>query len=70
MLADVPPGPVLEPEVLRLEERRATAVKLWIEADLRGGRHLEVIPELWWLTRRYSFHQGFRTQLLSVLNRV
>lgn len=68
-LVDVRTGPVLELEVLRLEEQRMAALELRIDADLRLGRHAEVIPELRVLTARHPMHEGFCARLILALHR-
>jgi DNA-binding SARP family transcriptional activator len=45
-LADVPPSAYLESEAERLGELWLAAAELRIEADLKCGRHAQVIPEL------------------------
>jgi DNA-binding SARP family transcriptional activator len=68
-LVDVPAGSVLELEVLRLNEERTTALERRIEADLRLGRHAEVVPELRVLAARHPLHEGFCAQLMRALHR-
>ncbi|MFG2561752.1 BTAD domain-containing putative transcriptional regulator [Streptomyces sp. NPDC048496] len=68
-LVDVPAGSVLELEVLRLNEQRTTALERRIEADLRLGRHAEVVPELRVLAARHPLHEGFCAQLMRALHR-
>ncbi|WP_250645210.1 AfsR/SARP family transcriptional regulator [Streptomyces sp. S063] len=45
-LVDVPTGPLLDTEILGIEEGRARALELRVEADLRLGRHADLIGEL------------------------
>ncbi|MEU2981132.1 AfsR/SARP family transcriptional regulator [Streptomyces hirsutus] len=68
-LVDVPAGPALELEVLRLNEERTTALERRIEADLRLGRYSEVVPELRVLAARHPLHEGFCGQLMRALHR-
>ncbi|MFI8965344.1 BTAD domain-containing putative transcriptional regulator [Streptomyces sp. NPDC053493] len=68
-LVDVPAGTVLELEILRLNEERTTALERRIEADLRLGRHAEVVPELRVLAARNPLHEGFCAQLMRALHR-
>lgn len=68
-LVDVRVGPVLELEVLRLDEQRMASLELRIDADLRSGRHVEVVPELRVLTARHPMHEGFCAQLMLALHR-
>ncbi|MEU8432028.1 AfsR/SARP family transcriptional regulator [Streptomyces sp. NPDC029216] len=68
-LVDVRVGPVLEIEVMRLEESRLGAVERRIDADLRLGRHTELLAELTELTARYPQHEGLHSQLMVALYR-
>lgn len=68
-LVDVRTGPALELEVLRLEEQRMAVLELRIDADLRLGRHADVVPELRVLTARHPMHEGFCARLMVALHR-
>ncbi|MDT9701056.1 AfsR/SARP family transcriptional regulator [Streptomyces sp. P17] len=68
-LVDVRVGPVLKIEVMRLEESRLGTVERRIDADLRLGRHTELIPELTELTARYPQHEGLHSQAMVALYR-
>ncbi|CCK32346.1 Regulatory protein dnrI [Streptomyces davaonensis JCM 4913] len=68
-LVDVRVGPVLRIEVMRLEESRLGTVERRIDADLRLGRHTELIPELTELTARYPQHEGLHSQAMVALYR-
>ncbi|MEV0695657.1 AfsR/SARP family transcriptional regulator [Streptomyces sp. NPDC050388] len=68
-LVDVRHGPVLEIEVLRLEESRLVAIERRIDADLRLGRHCELIAELTELTARHPHHEGLHSQVMVALYR-
>ncbi|RKN43906.1 AfsR/SARP family transcriptional regulator [Streptomyces hoynatensis] len=68
-LVDVRVGSVLELEVLRMEESRMAALERRIEADLRLGRHGELIPELQVLAARHPLHENFCGQLMVALHR-
>ncbi|GHF21998.1 AfsR/SARP family transcriptional regulator [Streptomyces morookaense] len=68
-LVDVRAGSMLELEVLRLEENRMVALERRIDADLRLGRHAEIIPELRVLTARHPMHERFCAQLMLALHR-
>jgi DNA-binding SARP family transcriptional activator len=57
-LADVPGGPLAAAEADRLEESRLQALELRIKADLRGGRHDEVITELPGLIAAHPLREG------------
>jgi DNA-binding SARP family transcriptional activator len=68
-LVDVRLGPILEIEVMRLEESRLIAVERRIDADLRLGRHSELIAELTELTARHPQHEGLHSQAMVALYR-
>lgn len=68
-LVDVRRGPVLEIEVMRLEESRLNTVERRIDADLRLGRHSELIAELTGLTARYPQHERLHSQAMVALYR-
>ncbi|MFF7354196.1 MULTISPECIES: AfsR/SARP family transcriptional regulator [Streptomyces] len=68
-LVDVPVGSVLELEALRLEEDRMAALELRIEADLRLGRHAEIVPELRVLVAKHPMHENFCAHLMTALHR-
>ncbi|MEV3915015.1 AfsR/SARP family transcriptional regulator [Streptomyces canus] len=68
-LVDVRTGPVLEIEVMRLEESRLATVERRIDADLRLGRHAELIAELTDLTARHVLHESLHSQLIVALYR-
>jgi DNA-binding SARP family transcriptional activator len=68
-LVDVRLGPVLEIEMLRLEESRLGTVERRIDADLRLGRHAELISELIELTARHPQHEGLHAQAMVALYR-
>ncbi|GIG63116.1 hypothetical protein Lfu02_74880 [Longispora fulva] len=68
-LVDVQAGPLLEVEILRLHEGRLTALQQRIEADLRLGRHLEILSELTALTAEYPLHENLNAQYMLALHR-
>ncbi|UUU28350.1 AfsR/SARP family transcriptional regulator [Streptomyces sp. DSM 40750] len=68
-LVDVKVGRVLELDVVRLEEKRMTVLEQRIDADLRLGRHGEVVPELSVLAARHPMHETFCAQLMTALYR-
>ncbi|MFJ8546493.1 BTAD domain-containing putative transcriptional regulator [Streptomyces sp. NPDC093586] len=68
-LADVQTGPQLEMEAKRLEESRLCALDQRIEADLRLGRHRELLGELTVLVRRYRTHENLHGQFMLALHR-
>ncbi|WP_405817726.1 AfsR/SARP family transcriptional regulator [Streptomyces sp. NBC_00838] len=67
--ADVQTGAQLEMESKRLEEGRLCALDQRIEADLRLGRHRELLAELTVLTSRYSTHENLHAQFMLALHR-
>ncbi|MFD8573336.1 BTAD domain-containing putative transcriptional regulator [Streptomyces sp. NPDC059639] len=69
VLVDVRVGPILEIEVLRLEESRLGTVEWRIDADLRLGRHSELLAELAELTARHPQHEGLHSQAMVALYR-
>ncbi|MET9963658.1 AfsR/SARP family transcriptional regulator [Streptomyces sp. NPDC006326] len=68
-LVDVQAGRVLEIEVTRLEESRLVTVERRIDADLRLGRHTELLAELAELTARHPEHEGLHSQAMVALYR-
>jgi DNA-binding SARP family transcriptional activator len=63
-LGDIPHGPVLAPEVTRLEEARLGVLEQRVEADLHLGRHRELISELMALTALHPTREEFSAQLM------
>ncbi|MGW1876937.1 AfsR/SARP family transcriptional regulator [Streptomyces sp. NPDC001975] len=68
-LADVPAGDCLRAEIRGLEESRLCALDRRIEADLRLGRHRELIAELTVLVSRHPTHESLCGQLMLALHR-
>jgi DNA-binding SARP family transcriptional activator len=68
-LVDVRVGPILEIEVMRLEESRLGTIERRIDADLRLGRHAELIAELTDLIARHPQHEGLHSQAIVALYR-
>ncbi|MGV9708303.1 AfsR/SARP family transcriptional regulator [Streptomyces sp. NPDC003483] len=68
-LADVQTGPHLATQVKRLEESRLCALDQRIEADLRLGRHRELLAELTVLVSRYPTHESLCGQYMLALYR-
>jgi SARP family transcriptional regulator, regulator of embCAB operon len=68
-LADVRLGRVLEIEVCRLAESRHGAVQNRITADLRMGRHGEVLGELTKLVRQRPLDESLYVQYILALYR-
>ncbi|HEX2299262.1 MAG TPA: AfsR/SARP family transcriptional regulator [Pseudonocardiaceae bacterium] len=68
-LADVQAGSRIELEVKRLEEARLCALDQRIEADLRLGRHRELLSELTVLVNRHRMHESLHGQFMLALHR-
>ncbi|SCK31581.1 DNA-binding transcriptional activator of the SARP family [Streptomyces sp. WMMB 714] len=68
-LTDVHAGTQLETEIRRLEESRLCALDQRIEADLRLGRHRELLSELTVLVSRYRTHENLHAQFMLALHR-
>jgi SARP family transcriptional regulator, regulator of embCAB operon len=67
--SDIPTGPMLGVEALRLEENRLGDVHLRIEADLRLGRHHQLLGELATLCARNPLMENFCAQHMIALYR-
>ncbi|MFJ3673963.1 BTAD domain-containing putative transcriptional regulator [Streptomyces sp. NPDC090106] len=67
--ADVQAGVQLDMEIKRLEESRLCALDQRIEADLRLGRHRELLAELTVLVNRYRTHESLHGQFMLALYR-
>ncbi|GHB82282.1 hypothetical protein GCM10010347_61520 [Streptomyces cirratus] len=67
--ADVAGGVQLDMETWRLEETRLCALDRRIEADLRLGRHRELLAELTVLASRYRTHENLHGQFMLALHR-
>ncbi|MFF2045405.1 BTAD domain-containing putative transcriptional regulator [Kitasatospora sp. NPDC058170] len=63
-LLDVRTGPVLTIETMRLEESRLVTLERRIDADLRLGRHTQVLAELTQLTAQHPHHEGLHSQAM------
>ncbi|MFI5802005.1 BTAD domain-containing putative transcriptional regulator [Streptomyces sp. NPDC051561] len=68
-LADVRTGSQLALETRRLEETRLCALDQRIEADLRLGRHRELLGELTVLVSRHRTHETLHGQFMLALHR-
>ncbi|MFG3053327.1 BTAD domain-containing putative transcriptional regulator [Kitasatospora sp. NPDC048239] len=68
-LIDVPHGPILTIETLRLEETHLQTLERRIDADLHLGRHTHLLPELTDLTARHPHHEGLHSQAMLALYR-
>lgn len=68
-LADVQAGSQIGMQIERLEEARLCALDQRIEADLRLGRHRELLSELTVLVSRYRTHESLHGQFMLALHR-
>jgi SARP family transcriptional regulator, regulator of embCAB operon len=68
-LTDVQAGSRIDMEVKRLEEARLCVLDQRIEADLRLGRHRELLPELTVLVNQYRMHESLHGQFMLALHR-
>lgn len=66
-LVDVHRGRILEAQAARLEEARLNATEQRIAADVRLGRHHEVLTELAALTVEYCFNENLHAQFMLAL---
>lgn len=68
-LVDVRMGRVLELEAATLEEYRLTALELRIEADLRLGRHADLLGELTFVAAKHPMNENLCAFLMTALYR-
>jgi DNA-binding SARP family transcriptional activator len=68
-LTDVAYHSFAQTEIGRLEELRLSALEARIEADLRLGRHAEVVGELEALVAEHPLREGLRAHLMLALYR-
>ncbi|MEV6236297.1 AfsR/SARP family transcriptional regulator [Lentzea sp. NPDC051838] len=69
VLADVPASTVITAYQVELTERRLGVLEQRIEADLRLGRHANLLPELHKLTQAHPTHENIHAQLMIALYR-
>ncbi|MCX5142763.1 MULTISPECIES: AfsR/SARP family transcriptional regulator [unclassified Streptomyces] len=69
VLADLPAGPILAIRKKELEEYRKTALDRCISAELRMGRHYELLGELVALAADDRTHEPLHAQLMLALYR-
>ena len=67
--ADVEAHGALDGEITRLNELRLAAIEARIDADMRAGRHREVIAELDALTVEHPFRENLRAMHMLALYR-
>jgi DNA-binding SARP family transcriptional activator len=68
-LHDVPAGALLSMHITRLEDDRLRTLELRAEADLRLGRHRQLISELKGQVELHPLHEGFHGKLMAALHR-
>ncbi|MGH3908077.1 MAG: AfsR/SARP family transcriptional regulator [Pseudonocardiaceae bacterium] len=68
-LADVHAGPLSSTHLVELEENRKGILEQRIEADLRLGRHRELLDELGTLTSSHPTHENLHAQFMLALYR-
>ncbi|CCH15766.1 hypothetical protein GCM10009848_08010 [Micromonospora lupini] len=68
-LVNVEPGPLLEAQVLRLEESRLCTLEQRLVAELRLGEHQALISELVELTTIRPLHESLHAHLMVALYR-
>lgn len=69
VLPDVVAGPFLESHIAHLMELRMRVLELRIQADIRLGRHRELIPELRMLVSAHPLNEWFHARLIDALHR-
>lgn len=69
VLTDIQAGSQIDMEIRRLEESRLCALDQRIEADLRLGRHRELLSELTVLVKQYRMHESLHGQFMLALHR-
>ena len=67
--ADLEDEAAIAPEIARLDQLRLTALERRIDADLRLGRHAELVGELETLAVEHPYHERFREQEMLALYR-
>ncbi|MFF8604559.1 BTAD domain-containing putative transcriptional regulator [Streptomyces sp. NPDC015346] len=67
--AGVAAGPHLRTEIERLEASRLSALDQWVEAQLRLGRHFEMISDLAELVAQYRTNEPLHGQFMVALLR-
>jgi SARP family transcriptional regulator, regulator of embCAB operon len=66
---DIPPGPLVRIGALRLEENRLSDLYLRIEADLRLGKHHQLLGELATICARHQWLENFHELFMVALCR-
>ncbi|MCQ4084271.1 AfsR/SARP family transcriptional regulator [Streptomyces sp. RB6PN25] len=68
-LVDLQRGPLLDVEVMRLQESRLAALERRLDADLKLNRHHEVLGELAGLTAQYPLNENLHAKFMLALYR-
>jgi DNA-binding SARP family transcriptional activator len=68
-LTDIQASSQIDMEARRLEEARLCALAQRIDADLRLGRHRELLPELTVLVSQHRMHESLHGQFMLALHR-
>lgn len=68
-LTDIQAGIRIDMEARRLEEARLSVLDQRVEADLRLGRHRELLPELTVLVNQHRMHESLHGQFMLALHR-
>lgn len=68
-LTDIQAGVRIDMEARRLEEARLSVLDQRVEADLRLGRHRELLPELTVLVNQHRMHESLHGQFMLALHR-
>lgn len=66
---DIPPGPLVRIGALSLEENRLSDLYLRIDADLRLGKHHQLLGELATVCARHQWLENFHEQFMVALYR-
>ncbi|MER7014950.1 BTAD domain-containing putative transcriptional regulator [Saccharopolyspora sp. NPDC000359] len=66
-LADFPDAPFAEAQVARLDELRLTALEDRVEADLRAGHQVDLVPELQGLCARFPLRERLTSLRIRAL---
>lgn len=68
-LSDIDAGPVLQADVVHLDELRNSTLELRLDADLQLGRCQQLVGELTWQTALNPTHEGLHGRLMLALYR-
>lgn len=68
-LTDIQAGIRIDMEARRLEEARLSVLDQRVDADLRLGRHRELLPELTVLVNQHRMHESLHGQFMLALHR-